>query len=414
MEQLSLDSSKNLIPNRITDFPKHDEKNQNAWYDEHVSSANVPSLSMGKLYEGRIIRRKGEFWIVQNEQKRGFQNYQVFLNMKMREEWAHHMRVQDVSQIPDGPLLTTSLTPEDIKTLLKNYQPLPVQLPKISVPNSISSSSAIDSKYFPYVYHDFSPANANKLFQKENTKIMLFIISHNNETESLVKQYLQSFSSEKNSWIYSTQITSSVFFESIVYQTVFPFFEKEYLSKEYVITATYKTLTRSLHYNSYQQTINQILDMLIIAKQGSYDILPFLRSGSGLISFCTYWHGNNFKIAWYELLQGLGYPTEVIQKYEEIKPFYRNIFIIKPLVLKDLQLFMLKAIQLVKQRKDIYQLLSKDSNYKEGKEEVALRIFGTKYYQLFPFIFERLPSFFIAVNNYKICADTIGPCKYNS
>ena len=43
-----------------------------------------------------------------------------------------------------------------------------------------------------------------------------------------------------------------------------------------------------------------------------------------------------------------------------------------------------------------------------------MRIFGTKYYQLFPFIFERLPSFFIYVNNYKICSSNTGPCKYNS
>jgi hypothetical protein len=133
-----------------------------------------------------------------------------------------------------------------------------------------------------------------------------------------------------------------------------------------------------------------------------------------MMSFCLYWHGKDFGRAWYALLQEMGYSREIIDEYKEIKVFYRNIFIIRSSVLKELMKFMQKAITITLQNKEIYALLAKDSHYKEGNEEVAKRIFGTSYYQLFPFIFERLPAFFLNVNKYKICMDSYGPCKYNT
>jgi hypothetical protein len=76
---------------------------------------------------------------------------------------------------------------------------------------------------------------------------------------------------------------------------------------------------------------------------------------------------------------------------------------------------MKKAIFIAENNIEIKNLLSKNSFYKEGSKEVSLKIFGTEYYQLFPFVFERLPSFFLhSLLNVSICQFNYGPCKYNT
>jgi len=49
-----------------------------------------------------------------------------------------------------------------------------------------------------------------------------------------------------------------------------------------------------------------------------------------------------------------------------------------------------KILQVASTNERVHALLARDSSYREGSEEVALRVFGTKYYQLHPFVFERL------------------------
>ncbi len=142
--------------------------------------------------------------------------------------------------------------------------------------------------------------------------------------------------------------------------------------------------------------------------------MPFLRSGSGTLSFAAYWHGKTFRPAWYGILTAMGYRTETIQGLDESKPFYRNIYIIKSRILASLVQDMSRAMDIAETDSKVADLLNVDSKYKEGNVEVALKVFGTTYYKLHPFIFERLPSFFLHVNASKICHGTEGPCKYNT
>ena len=58
MEHASQQDSKHK---RITVFPKHDPNTELAWYDQHVTSKTEPTLSLGTLHEGRLIRRKGKY-----------------------------------------------------------------------------------------------------------------------------------------------------------------------------------------------------------------------------------------------------------------------------------------------------------------------------------------------------------------
>lgn len=75
----------------------------------------------------------------------------------------------------------------------------------------------------------------------------------------------------------SVRIPSTVFFESIVYRAVFPKLIAEWESLDFVITGTYKTVARQLHYNGFTQSQAQIRELLNVARSQSYDIVPFLR-----------------------------------------------------------------------------------------------------------------------------------------
>ena len=75
---------------------------------------------------------------------------------------------------------------------------------------------------------------------------------------------------------------------------------------------------------------------------------------------------------------------------------------------------MYKAINITMNDPKIGSLMAVDAEYEEGNPKVALNVFGTTYYQLHPFVFERLPTFFIYVNKYKICSIESESCQYNN
>ena len=83
------------------------------------------------------------------------------------------------------------------------------------------------------------------------------------------------------------------------------------------------------------------------------------------MSFCMYWHGKPFKDAWTALLQALGYSLNVIRSLDEAKPFYRNIFIIRPAALVKLMELMVRAMDIAENNQQVKQLLQKDAKYKE-------------------------------------------------
>lgn len=83
------------------------------------------------------------------------------------------------------------------------------------------------------------------------------------------------------------------------------------------------------------------------------------------MSFCLYWHGKPFKEAWTLLLLKLGYSHATIRGLDESKPFYRNIFIIRPNALKKLTAFMERAMTVAETDPAVKALLEKDAKYKE-------------------------------------------------
>jgi hypothetical protein len=70
---------------------------------------------------------------------------------------------------------------------------------------------------------------------------------------------------------------------------------------------------------------------------------------------------------------------------------------------------MRKAMSKINADKELSEYFASDSSY-IGTKNVAMKTFGTNYYQLHPFIFERLPAFFLYTMKANVCIGN----KYNS
>jgi len=248
----------------------------------------------------------------------------------------------------------------------------------------------------------------DNIVTNKDTSTLLFIYSHDDKSQKKSNKFIRC----KTHWMKNVRIRNSKFFESIIYDDYYEIY-KQWKNVKYIITATYKTVN-NLPLLDYKQDLNLIKNMLKVAIKDDYDIVPFIRAKDPILKFAVKHHGEGFKKAWYGILQAMGYSYNTIEALDDITPFYRNIFIIKAGVLRKLQKFMNKAINITMNDPKIESLMSADAEYEEGNPKVALNVFGTTYYQLHPFVFERLPSFFIHVNKFKICSVESLSCQYNN
>jgi len=262
-----------------------------------------------------------------------------------------------------------------------------------------------------------SCANASALqtlVSSPGTRTVMYLVAHDDKSLGIAKEISTCHLSASPPWLHIKLISSTPFFESILYTEVLQAEASAWRSLDYVITGTYKTVSGRVPRWEHVQTFDEITRLLRVAKQGNWDVVPFLRSGSGMMSNCLYWHKKGYKLAWDALLGAMNYSYPTIRKHYEMKPFFRNVYIIKTSVLSGLVAFMRTAMQIARDNTQVKELLSRDSNYKEGSAEVAKRIFGTPYYQLHPFLFERLPAFYLEVSGATVCHADKGECAFNT
>ena len=382
----AMEQKSSIDPQRIKKFPSsgvhYDIKKESGFWNTHVTSEKMTAPPLSDQFDGRVITRRGEFWLVLNGTKHGFSNFRSFTSLGFEPALAFPLRPQELSSLPNGDVVST-MTMSGLKVPgLEVYS-----LPHV---NKNKDCSKVDSTS--------APINSN------GTRSLMYLIYHNNASELVAKKFIKCH----ESWIHMKKVRSTPFFESMLYPDILLPSKQQWIKLDYVITGTYKSVDEK------GMTIKEVYRLLNIAREGDWDIVPFLRSGSGMMSFSLYFHKQPFKDAWDALLLEMGYSETMIRKYDETKPFFRNIFIIKPKVLDGLISFMSKAIDVVSTNERVRALFSKDSTYREGSIEVARRIFKTDYYQLHPFIFERLPNFFLHVIEAKICHAATGPCAYNT
>ncbi len=424
-------------PDRVHNWPKHDLSQQSAWYDAHITSRGLSGLPLGVLHEGRLLRFKREFFIVQNAVKRPFASFDAYLQLRLVDELAISISRHEYNNLGVGEMIREGLDSADRAQLLRYY--LPLQTGAISHSNAyypLASEFVYRSQHSRRKEHGNSgrecilDSELQQLIYGHHNgtaiqphaggeKALMYILGHSAEALNIAKAYAHC----KERYIKLLSIPSTPFFESIVYDTLLPEILTTLIHSsaqggykvKHVILGTYKTVGKSLHYNAFTQSLTQLRYLLRIAQASDYDVLPFLRSGSAFLPFAAHFHGPPFQRAWDALLLALGHNQSTIRAFDQHKQiFFRNIFIIKPYVLKSLCIYMQRALLISRTDETVKALLAADSKYQEGDVAVARRIFNTNYYQLHPFIFERLPSFFLHVMGVKVCHHDAGPCRANS
>ena len=200
----------------------------------------------------------------------------------------------------------------------------------------------------------------------------------------------------RNPWAQLLRIHSTKFFESIVFSDHLPARVTDWEHADFVLISTYKSANLS-HFNVFE--LRRLVDVAVMYK---YDVIPLFRGYRQLLPGAISLHNVGFKYAWYALLNALGYADDVITKYSTMDSFYRNSYLIRPPILKQLMVFMSNAMEIATKNETVNELLSANSEY-YGKFEIATRIFSTFYFQLHPFLFERLPIFFMHVHNISMC-----------
>ena len=91
----------------------------------------------------------------------------------------------------------------------------------------------------------------------------------------------------------------------------------------------------------------------------------------------------------------MGFNNESFLKTQNVRPFYRNSYLCKPFVMHKMMAFMSEAMQIGISDRNVSKLLKRDADYHSIVPSVAQKIFGSGYYEYHPFIYERLPIFFV-------------------
>lgn len=193
-------------PLRIKKFPEHNEATQSAWYDAHVTSRTVQPMAPVDLYEGRLIRRKGEFWYVHNGIRRPFPNFPTFLSMGFEAALGFSPKPSDIDTIPLGPPFSLNVT-ENMKFI--HSKPLPLDA------NGCRLHEELD-----------------QLVTTQGFKAKMYIVSHSNSSEQVAQQY----ASCRSNWVQIARIHSTVFFETILYRDVLLAQRQEWKQYDYVVT----------------------------------------------------------------------------------------------------------------------------------------------------------------------------------
>ena len=224
----------------------------------------------------------------------------------------------------------------------------------------------------------------------DGIRFVFYIICHDEKSLEIAKKW-----SKCMPWSHTVLVPPSVFFESAAYSTVFPTLEANWKSADVIGVATYKSLKFL--------SLEKLSAYVELAFYRPYDIVPLYTSGEYLVPQAVKGHTHEFQMIWETTLQSIvGLSVDEIKSFDKIEVFFRNTFLISPKWFRLLIDFMSQSMHKVQSDKALTSLLKSDAHYAEGKLPVAQAIFHQDYYEWFPFVFERLPSFFFHYAGAKV------------
>lgn len=246
-------------------------------------------------------------------------------------------------------------------------------------------------KYKKHVQFKCSQAGTQHDSFIPGIKFVLYILSHDELSFNVAVAW-----SKCKPWTKVIKLTSTVYFESYAYKEVYPQLISEWESMDFVGIVTYRSLKFI--------PLEKLKAYLELANTKPYDVVPLYGTGEYLMDQAIHGHTKMFQSVWDNLLLALNYDLSDIRKQDETEVFLRNSFIIRPKWLSELMIFMNYAINTVDTNSTLGDILATNAHYQESvlRKSVAQRIFHTDYYQWHPFIFERLPPFFLSHRNASV------------
>lgn len=245
-------------------------------------------------------------------------------------------------------------------------------------------------------------AHSAEMTHLSSTRIRILVMYHNAATGITCATYARC-----KDYIQPVFIPRSVYFESMIYRDYLRIILPALTARvEYILLCTYKHADPGYHgwlpshprYLSTELT-KELLHNISTTKA---DLLPLILAEAGTtIRSSLSVHGDGALRAFEALLTEMGFTQEEIDTAARNKCFWRSSYLIKPSALMQITSLMLRAMEVVERSPKIGALFGVNSGY-VGDPKVAKEVFGTEYYQLHPFLFERLPAFFAGVLGLKV------------
>eukprot|EP01031_Cornospumella_fuschlensis_P023226 gene23226-28212_t len=168
-------------------------------------------------------------------------------------------------------------------------------------------------------------------------------------------------------------------------------------SYDYVIICTYRHGVSLGQLNGawvHPLTPPAIKNLLHTAKREDFDVIPLEIFPLTEITFSLSLHHKlNAVKAWNALLINMNFTSQEMQQANTLYAFWRSSYMIRPSVLRTLSQLMRAAMDIAEDVRltSLQRYIRSDAHYATGDP----LIFGTPYYQMHPFLFERLPSFLL-------------------
>lgn len=212
---------------------------------------------------------------------------------------------------------------------------------------------------------------------------LVYIVHHDQTSRDIA----DAFYTLHPTWTASVHINSTWFFESIFFKEILPQRRDEWRDRKYVGMMQYRCVDAMPDY------VESIIALSLGKK--THDVITFSGGDNADLAYePSFKHGISFIIAWNALLGTMGFSEDEIKRYTRGKTFYRNSFVCTNALMVKYMDFFGRAYDVAMHNSSVHALMTVRAKYRGVNLEVARRIFGASYYNLFPFIFERLPIFF--------------------
>lgn len=289
---------------------------------------------------------------------------------------------------------------EDISTFTTSISKTPLQ------PNPSFS-------YWDRLVHLGCPLVKRKKQAFGGPKILLYVVSHSDSSFAKAQEYVEELAeSQKSIVARAVKVRDdSPFFESQIFDHIDE--ENEYANYDWigVITYSFPSKFGTAHAPNIELEVRR--GVVAEADVVSLFNLRFYKPRvERIVSFpesVAMQHGPFLWMCIYLIFKILGFNEEAILD-KTIEGFFSNWWLAKSNVMRDYVKFFKQTKKLVLTHPQISKYIKEDSYYKgHGNkktvpDEKLIATFGEAKYQLHPFLFERLPSFYLNLKKYKCFA----------